>query len=208
MGYTLDETKGHHHRIFGKSALVNSPDYARFWDSLRAGEFMSSVIERVDKSGQAVRLQASYNPIINDDGRVFKVVKLATNVTQDINDTERRKHVQPDISGDIITINDAAQGATSQAENAVNAARDASEQVQAVASAAEGMAASVAEIGGQVNRARTVTTDAIEQAHLTTKIVSGLANAAEEIGNVTALIDEIAEQTNLLEQIQPKPNRF
>lgn len=70
------------------------------------------------------------------------------------------------------------------------------------------MAASVAEIGGQVNRARTVTTDAIEQAHLTTKIVSGLANAAEEIGNVTALIDEIAEQTNLLEQSQSKRNRF
>jgi methyl-accepting chemotaxis protein len=81
MGYSLRELVGQHHSIFCEKDYVNSPDYARFWDRLRSGEFTASEFTRIGKSGNKVYIQASYNPIFDDEGRVFKVVKYATDVT-------------------------------------------------------------------------------------------------------------------------------
>lgn len=81
VGYTLAEISGKHHSIFCAQAYVNSPEYARFWQRLRSGEFVAAEFTRVGKSGNKVYIQASYNPIYDDEGRVFKVVKFATDVT-------------------------------------------------------------------------------------------------------------------------------
>ncbi|CAB9492338.1 PAS domain S-box protein [Alteromonas macleodii] len=81
MGYTLDEVKGKHHSIFVDPAFKNSPEYAAFWEQLRQGVYASGEYKRFDKSGKPVYIQASYNPILDQNGKPFRVVKYATDVT-------------------------------------------------------------------------------------------------------------------------------
>lgn len=82
MGYTLDEVKGKHHSMFATAEYANSSDYKRFWDKLRAGEFSSGEYQRFGKGGKEVWIQASYNPIKDMSGKPFKVVKYATDITE------------------------------------------------------------------------------------------------------------------------------
>src|SRR5262249_45441405 len=81
LGYKLDEIKGQHHRMFVDPAYASSPDYSRFWERLRGGEFVAQEFPRVGKGGKQIWIQASYNPIFDMNGRVSKVVKFATDVT-------------------------------------------------------------------------------------------------------------------------------
>ena len=82
MGYTLEEVRGQHHRMFVPQAQAASPAYADFWDGLRRGEFSSGEYKRLGKGGREVWIQASYNPIFDLNGHPFKVVKYATDITQ------------------------------------------------------------------------------------------------------------------------------
>jgi methyl-accepting chemotaxis protein len=82
MGYQLDELVGQHHRIFVEPEVASSPDYAQFWERLRAGEYIADAFKRIGKVGTEVWIQASYNPIFDAEGKPFKVVKYATDVTE------------------------------------------------------------------------------------------------------------------------------
>ena len=81
VGYRLDEITGRHHRMFCEPSYANSTEYQAFWAKLNRGEFDAGVYPRRRKNGQEVWVQASYNPILNADGKVYKVVKYATDVT-------------------------------------------------------------------------------------------------------------------------------
>src|SRR5450830_662143 len=82
VGYQLDDVLGLHHSIFCEPAYVTSPDYIAFWQQLASGQFNTGEYKRIDKHGREVWIQASYNPIFNTDGKPFKVVKLATDVSE------------------------------------------------------------------------------------------------------------------------------
>ncbi|RYF11178.1 MAG: PAS domain S-box protein, partial [Deltaproteobacteria bacterium] len=82
MGYGLDEVVGKHHRIFCDPLEAASPQYTLFWEKLRRGEFDAGVYRRVRKDGRDAWIQATYNPVLNDQGRVEKVVKFALDVTE------------------------------------------------------------------------------------------------------------------------------
>ncbi len=82
LGYTLEDVRGRHHRVFCTPEDVADPSYDVFWAGLRAGEFASGEFERVTRSGATVRLQATYNPVLGDGGRVTGVVKIATDVSE------------------------------------------------------------------------------------------------------------------------------
>ncbi|WP_295542030.1 PAS domain S-box protein [uncultured Pseudacidovorax sp.] len=81
MGYTLEELRHQPHAILCPAAEVESPDYAERWERLRAGELLSGEYVRLTKDGHAVWLQVFYNPILDAEGRPFKVLKLATDVS-------------------------------------------------------------------------------------------------------------------------------
>jgi methyl-accepting chemotaxis protein len=81
LGYTLDEIRGQHHSMFVTEEERNSPAYRAFWERLGRGEYDAGQYKRLGKAGREVWIQASYNPILDADGRPFKVVKYATDIT-------------------------------------------------------------------------------------------------------------------------------
>jgi methyl-accepting chemotaxis protein len=81
LGYTLDEIKGKHHSLFVDENYRQSADYAEFWSKLRRGEYQAAEYKRIGKGGREVWIQASYNPILDLNGKPFKVVKYATDIT-------------------------------------------------------------------------------------------------------------------------------
>ena len=82
--YSLGEIVGQHHSMFCHRAEVESPTYKAFWASLNRGEFHSHRFERRNKQGQTLFLEASYNPIFDANGRLYKVVKFASDITDQV----------------------------------------------------------------------------------------------------------------------------
>ena len=82
MGYRLDQVKGKHHRLFCSSDIADSSEYQAFWDRLRRGEFVAQRFKRIDSQGRDVWLEASYNPVRDGNAKVYKVVKVATVITE------------------------------------------------------------------------------------------------------------------------------
>ncbi|MDZ4727119.1 MAG: methyl-accepting chemotaxis protein [Leptospira sp.] len=81
MGYSLNEIQGQHHRMFAEPSLVNSEEYRQFWAALNRGEFQTAEYKRIGKGGREVWLQATYNPILDFNGKPYKVIKFATDIT-------------------------------------------------------------------------------------------------------------------------------
>jgi methyl-accepting chemotaxis protein len=198
LGYRLDEIKGQHHSMFVDPAERNSAQYREFWHALARGEPQASQYKRIGRGGKEVWIQASYNPIRDMNGTPFKVVKFATDITAQVKEQMRRAEVQKQIDSDLGNIADIVSNVTRDASSAAAASTQTSGNVQAVASGAEELVASVTEITRQVAHAREITSHAVEQATKTNDIVSGLSTAAQRIGDVVQLIQNIAAQTNLL----------
>ena len=92
MGYSSSsEIVGKHHRIFVEDDYEKTSDYVHFWDRLRSGTFYSGEITRVRKDGSLIYLQATYNPIIGTDGQVYRVMKIATDITHSV---EQQKEIE------------------------------------------------------------------------------------------------------------------
>jgi methyl-accepting chemotaxis protein len=84
FGYSLDEVAGKHHRIFCDPGYAESPAYAEFWQKLGRGEYDSDEFKRISKDGTEIWLQASYNPIFDAEGRPRKIVKFASDITEEV----------------------------------------------------------------------------------------------------------------------------
>ncbi|QCK86576.1 PAS domain S-box protein [Phreatobacter aquaticus] len=198
LGYRLEEIAGQHHSMFVSPADKQSPAYREFWAALARGDFQAAQYKRIGKGGKEVWIQASYNPIFDMNGKPFKVVKFATDITAQVEEQARRAGIQREIDQDLGGIAESVSSATHEATEAAAASTQTSGNVQAVAAGAEELAASVGEISRQVAHAREISSGAVEQATRTSEIVSGLSSAAARIGDVVQLINNIAAQTNLL----------
>lgn len=97
-GYTLPEVVGQHHRMFVIAEEAAQESYARFWSDLRAGVPRLGIFRRIGKSGQTIWLQASYNPIFDWNGKPYKVVKYATDLTDFIQQTETTQHTAQSVA--------------------------------------------------------------------------------------------------------------
>ena len=117
MGYERDEVVGKHHAIFCESAFSRSLEYRGFWAQLAQGEFHAGEFKRIGKQGNAIWIQATYNPIFDADGKPFKVVKFATDITkQKMLSAETKGKldalgrsqavIEFDMRGNIISVND------------------------------------------------------------------------------------------------------
>ena len=198
VGYRLDEIIGKHHCIFMDPAEAAAPAYGEFWVRLRRGEFQAGEYRRIGKGGREVWIQASYNPILDLEGKPQKVVKYAADVTAAVTDRARRVKLGMTVSEELAALNEVVGTTSQRTGSAVEASRATSINVQAVAAGAEELAASVGEIGRQIMEASRSTSAATSEAQRATQIISELVNAAGKINEVVGLITNIAGQTNLL----------
>ena len=94
MGYTLAEVQGKHHSMFVEPGERDSAEYRQFWAALNRGEFQAAEYKRIGKGGKEVWIQASYNPILDMNGKPFKVVKFATDVTRQVIQRMKNEHIR------------------------------------------------------------------------------------------------------------------
>jgi PAS domain S-box-containing protein len=85
IGYSHDEIVGKHHSLFVEDSVKDTEEYKDFWKSLKEGNFFSGEIIRRKKNGKLIHLQATYNPIIGNDGKPYRVMKIATDITESFN---------------------------------------------------------------------------------------------------------------------------
>jgi methyl-accepting chemotaxis protein len=94
LGYALDEIRGQHHRTFVEDAYSRSQEYKDFWSKLNRGEFHSGEFKRVRKDGREIWIQASYNPIKDQHGKLTKVVKFAIDITEAVKARQEQERKQ------------------------------------------------------------------------------------------------------------------
>ncbi|MFA8020076.1 methyl-accepting chemotaxis protein [Bremerella cremea] len=94
MGYTRKEVIGKHHSMFVAEDYVNSPAYHEFWNQLRSGRYFSDRFLRIGKDGKEVYIRATYNPVFNEDGVPVSVVKVAIDVTAEVENMEEALRLQ------------------------------------------------------------------------------------------------------------------
>lgn len=170
MGYDLHEIQGKHHRMFADPSYANSEAYREFWNNLNMGEFQSGEFKRIGKNSKEVWIIASYNPILDMNGKAFKVVKFATDITSQMTTRIDSRNLTTHIH----------------------------ETIQAVTSAAEEMTASVAEISSNMSTSNNAVTDIAHKIQETNDIMLSLQNTTESMETIVEIIHKIAGQVNLL----------
>jgi methyl-accepting chemotaxis protein len=212
LGYSLTEIEGRHHSLFVDAEHRQSAEYREFWARLARGEFQAGEYQRIGKGGRTVWIQASYNPLFDRNGQPYKVVKYATDITEQVLAREATAHIVKSVAASATSLGGSAEELsavsaemsanaeeTSAQANVVSAAAEqVSKNVQTVATGVEEMSASIREIAGNATQAAKVAQDAVKVADTTNATIAKLGESSSEIGKVIKVITSIAEQTNLL----------
>ncbi|MEE3625783.1 PAS domain-containing methyl-accepting chemotaxis protein [Nitrospirillum sp. BR 11752] len=195
LGYTLAEVQGKPHAMFVEPAQRDSAEYRAFWDALRRGEYRAAQFKRIGKGGRPVWIEASYNPIFDLNGRPFKVVKYATDITHQVQMLADLKVL---IDKNFGEIDQAMERATGQSGEALHAAGDTSGAVQMMASSVEELAASIREISQSMAQSRAAAESTAQLADMADASTQKLAGVAHSMESVVEVIRGIAGQINLL----------
>lgn len=199
LGYSLDEVKGKHHSMFVEQEYKNSPEYKAFWDTLKKGIYQAAEYRRVGKNNKPVWIQASYNPILDMNGKPFKVVKYATDLTpQKLANEKLADDFEVNVKSLVQSVSLASGEMQTTSQTLSAAAEQTSQQAIVVSSTAEELSASINEISHQLAQATRVVNVAVTEAQTSQSRVNDLLAAADKIGSVVQIIKGIASQTNLL----------
>jgi len=212
LGYRIEEIKGQHHRMFVEPDLRESEEYRLFWKELNEGKFQTAEFRRIGKGGKEVWIQATYNPVLDINGKTCRVTKFAQDITA-------RKQAEANLKETLAIIGRNAQSLTAssvqmsataqkmsadseetsqQSGTAAAAAEQVSRNVETVAASAEEMTATVQEVAKNANEAANIASTAVTVADGTNETVAKLGESSDEIGKVIKVITSIAQQTNLL----------
>ncbi|PXW98572.1 methyl-accepting chemotaxis sensory transducer with Pas/Pac sensor [Sphaerotilus hippei] len=170
MGYTLREIQGQHHSTFCTAEYTQSVEYRDFWLRLTEGQFISGRFHRVGKYDRNVWIQATYNPILDLNGKVVKVVKYAYDVT---NEVMLEQRIAANSTEMAVSVRRLVQSITEIAANSGVAAEMADEASQAARSGAESLQKSITAIGA-------------------------IQTSSVKVSEIVRVIGDIANQTNLL----------
>ncbi|WP_417451503.1 methyl-accepting chemotaxis protein [Kordiimonas sp.] len=198
VGYSLDELVGKHHQVFVSAEEKASEAYQLFWKALREGKFQSGEYKRIGKKGDTVWLQATYNPIIGPNGKPFKVVKFAANITDTVTSRLEAERIASIVDEKLENIVQSISAANLKSGSAASASTQTEAMVQTVAAAAEELDASFQEIASSVSMARTAVEKTAEETNAADTSTKALSEAAEAMNQIVTLIDDIAAQINLL----------
>lgn len=205
MGYSNDDAKGKHHRIFCEPSYAQSNEYAQFWPDLKSGKGKSGIFKRIKRNGQEIWLQAVYSPVTDETGRVTKIVKIATDVTdqqkllQSIQETAAAlSSASAELTATATEMSNTASKTNEESHRAAAATEEVAAGVQTVATNMEEMVASIKEIARSTNESSQMAKSTLAKAQESNATIVKLGASSEEIGDVIKVISSIAQQTNLL----------
>jgi methyl-accepting chemotaxis protein len=198
VGYSLTEVTGKHHRLFVEPSFAESNEYKIFWESLGRGEYQAAEYKRIAKGGREIWIQASYNPIFDPSGKPFKVVKYATDITQQVLNRQEAERVGQQVDENLEKILSAVGDANKKSAATAEASTETLSTVQSVASATEEFQASVREISNSMQASHSEVKKATDEANAADQSTQQLASAAQAMNNIVEVIQDIANQINLL----------
>ena len=228
LGYTLGEVQGRHHGMFVEAAERDSAAYREFWARLNRGEYQAGEYKRAGKGGREVWIQASYNPILDLNGKPFKVVKYATDTTVQVIARMKSESVRgmmesvaagaEELNASVREISEAMTKSKETAVAAVSRVDVADQQAQRLSEAAESMRSIVDLIGnitGQINllalnatiesarageAGRGFAVVASEVKNLANQAKQATDKIAQEIGNLNGISGDVVAALNSIKQ--------
>ncbi|GAA0526211.1 hypothetical protein GCM10008941_01950 [Rhizomicrobium palustre] len=229
LGYRPEEIVGRHHSLFVEPAYVQSAEYKAFWEQLRRGEFDARQYLRIGKGGRQVWIQASYNPVRGADGKVEKVVKVATDISERVKAVievaaalahlaegkldRRIDHVFPadleplrrDFNKAVETLHKTIQRFAESAHTISNAASEIGSATDDLSRRTEQQAASIEETAAALDEITSTVKVAAAGAHEASRSMVEAKTVAEEGGRVVAsaveAMDAIAQSSNKITDI-------
>ena len=181
--------------MFVEESYRSSPEYREFWAKLGRGEYQAAQFNRIGKGGRVVWIEASYNPILDLNGKPMKVVKYATDITKQVELLASLKEL---IDRNFGEIDGAIDRSSTQAELAVVTVNQTAANVQSMAASAEELASSVREIASTMARSKSATDAAFEQTSAADGLTERLVSTSKAMEGIVDLIRNIAGQINLL----------
>ena len=202
LGYTLDEVRGQHHSMFVDPADRQSPEYRAFWDKLGRGEFYAGQSKRIGKGAKEVWIRASYNPIMDVNGKPFRIVNYATDVTEQV------------------LANQALQLAVHQTQEVVSAAKEndltqrisldgKTGEIEALCASVNGLIDTMADVvSGIKSSAREVTNASAEISTSTTDLSQRTEEQAASLEQTSASMEEISATVKKNAENAQQANQF
>ena len=215
MGYTAADIQGKHHRMFVDPIEQAKPEYAAFWAALNRGEYQAGEYRRIGKAGKAVWIQASYNPILDLNGKPFKVVKYATDVSAQamirLKSERARGFIESVAAGSeemttsIREISQTMVKSKDTAASAVQQVESADTQAQKLTNAAQAMSGIVELISNITSQINLLALNATIESARAGEAGRGFAVVASEVKNLanqaTQATDRIASEIEALNGI-------
>ncbi|MDH5591187.1 MAG: methyl-accepting chemotaxis protein, partial [Gemmatimonadota bacterium] len=220
LGYSLDEVKGRHHRMFVDTEYASSSAYADFWQRLNRGDYVADEFKRFGKGGKEIWIQASYNPILDPNGKPYKVVKYATDVTarkaataqiaaaiEEVAHSDLTVRLPEDLTGEFGAIAKALNAAIQNLDSGMTQVHAAADQVasasdeissgsQALAQSTSEQASTLEEISSSLQEMTSMTQQNTANSHE----AKGLSDAARQFS--AKGMDSMARLSQAMEKIK------
>ncbi len=221
LGYSLSEIQGRHHSMFVDRAEIGTAAYTAFWANLNRGDYQAGEFRRIGKNGRDVWIQASYNPILDLNGKPFKVVKYAIDTTRQVLTRMGNERIRgmmesvasgaEELNSSVREISEAMVRSRERASEAVNCVATANGQARRLTDAAQAMSGIVDlinNITGQINllalnatiesarageAGRGFAVVASEVKNLATQAKGATERISEEIGGLGAISGDVVE---------------
>lgn len=198
MGYDISEIKGKKHRLFVTDEYANSLDYRDFWNKLRSGVFDSGKYQRLDRSGNVVWLQASYNPIFDQENNVVKIVKFANDITPQVNLELEVAKISAQLTEKAKSISDESVTVATGAKNLGNTTEEMSASIEELSAAIDSIAHNTSEADSFAKNTQKEADDGVAAIEKSIESMKLINSSSEQISEIVKVIGEIANQTNLL----------
>ncbi|KQP91692.1 PAS domain-containing methyl-accepting chemotaxis protein [Methylobacterium sp. Leaf117] len=184
VGYAAAEVVGHHHGMFLDPEHRASPEYARFWEALRRGERQAGQFRRLGKGGREVWIEASYNPVLDADGRPVQITKFAIDVTAQVEQRDKVRRMEEETARDRVA---------AEARHKADLLRLADGFEQTVGAVLASVASAATELQATASSMSGIATETAQQS---TAVAAAASQAAANVGTVAAAAEELGASVN------------